>query len=1012
MSNVTISKGFVLFFTAVSLCFTGVPVASGGVAEDIAALQPGYWYRIQNSKMSSVEYPWPDPPGFPAGNNIGVPGVLSAWSDAAYDTTNKRLLIFGGGHKAYGGNEIYAFNFDSVTNPFAWERLTDPSSYDDAMAFYNGSDGYRSSGYYADGLPCSRHTYNSLTYSAIWNALCYVGTRAVFSGDAGPPNDNFDCYDFGLDSWVDKGSSPNDQRSSSEYDPNTGNIWAFHESSDRHLWECVTSGSSCTWYRRTSSQLSSAFNIYTKAEIDPGRRQLVLIGSEGGYTVVDIDPTTYDPSVDCRNNSNGCVDVLATSSSGTQTAVKAKFATLAYDSNSGYMFSWLGGTTVYRLDLGTHNWTAISDAPGNTVDPGSASVNGDYGRWFYVPSLNVFAIIAISGNDVYRDVYVYRYSSGDPDTDPPTVNTFDVPLTSNSYTIPVTSFAASDNVGVTGYLVNESSSTPALNNPNWQSTPPTSYVVSANGVITLYAWAKDLANNISSSASDTVTVNADIVKPTVDTFDVPATSSSLTFPIIAFSASDDTGVTGYLVNESSSTPSLNDPNWQSTPQESYTASGGGSNISIYAWARDAEGNLSNSATDTITIDLGTTKNVLRVGPSRTYKTIGAAIAAAGDNYVIEVDAGNYAEKITVTQDNLTLRGVGGYAHIDCSTCGTVGKGIITIATDAAGSNGPTTIEYFELSHANNTSDNAAGIRNAAGDEAGLVVRHCYFHDNEMGILYGAGTSQMPIDITIEFSEFYNNGAGDNRSHNIYIAHVDNLYFRYNYSHYVNGGGHLFKSRASNNYVEYNRLTETNTGSYAIDIPCGGYAYVIGNIIHESSNSDNASVISFGSENENESCNFGGNPGQELHLINNTLREEKSGGVSGYWIRSDQTYPPKLLLFRNNIFYNNSDKQNMYYGPETAPVMYNNLVTKVDPGFTDADNFDFKLLETATSAINQGSEPGSANGYNLNPAYHYIHPMDKEPRPTVSSIDIGAYEFGDVSSSAPAAPRNLKIIGGQ
>ena len=58
---------------------------------------------------------------------------------------------------------------------------------------------------------------------------------------------------------------------------------------------------------------------------------------------------------------------------------------------------------------------------------------------------------------------------------------------------------ASDNVGVTGYLVTESSTKPSATAAGWTSAKPASYTFASAGAKTLYAWAKDAAGNVSSS---------------------------------------------------------------------------------------------------------------------------------------------------------------------------------------------------------------------------------------------------------------------------------------------------------------------------------------------------------------------------------------------------------------------------------------------------------------------------------------------------------------------------------
>lgn len=92
------------------------------------------------------------------------------------------------------------------------------------------------------------------------------------------------------------------------------------------------------------------------------------------------------------------------------------------------------------------------------------------------------------------------------DTTAPSVSAFTIPSTSSSLTVSISSFAASDNVGVTGYLVNESSTKPAASATGWTATPPASYTFASAGAKTLYAWAKDAAGNVSASRSASVTI--------------------------------------------------------------------------------------------------------------------------------------------------------------------------------------------------------------------------------------------------------------------------------------------------------------------------------------------------------------------------------------------------------------------------------------------------------------------------------------------------------------------------
>ncbi|MEW5830355.1 MAG: LamG-like jellyroll fold domain-containing protein, partial [Chloroflexota bacterium] len=90
------------------------------------------------------------------------------------------------------------------------------------------------------------------------------------------------------------------------------------------------------------------------------------------------------------------------------------------------------------------------------------------------------------------------YINGGPsDTTAPSVDSFAATSPSPSLDIPITAFTASDDTGVTGYLITESATPPAAGDAGWSGTAPTTYTVAAAGTYDLYPWAKDAAGNVS-----------------------------------------------------------------------------------------------------------------------------------------------------------------------------------------------------------------------------------------------------------------------------------------------------------------------------------------------------------------------------------------------------------------------------------------------------------------------------------------------------------------------------------
>jgi len=191
-----------------------------------------------------------------------------------------------------------------------------------------------------------------------------------------------------------------------------------------------------------------------------------------------------------------------------------------------------------------------------------------------------------------------------PDSTTPVVTAFMIPASSASFTVPISSFTATDDVGVTGYLVTLSSSAPSVNATGWMASAPTSFTVNASGTVTLWAWAKDAAGNVSAGVNASTDVTAtggggggqDTVPPVVTTFTLPASSSSRRISITSFTASDDVGVTGYLVTSSSRKPRANSTRWNSQPPTSFRfREDVRGRVTLHAWAKDAVGNISEPA---------------------------------------------------------------------------------------------------------------------------------------------------------------------------------------------------------------------------------------------------------------------------------------------------------------------------------------------------------------------------------------------------------------------------------
>jgi len=231
-----------------------------------------------------------------------------------------------------------------------------------------------------------------------------------------------------------------------------------------------------------------------------------------------------------------------------------------------------------------------------------------------------------------------------PDTTKPTVTVFTIPALSNSLVVPIMSLNAIDNSKVTGYLVTQSQTAPLPNDKRWSAVEPANYTFLAPGTKRLYAWAKDRAGNVSLAKSAKVIIaQLDGVKPAVTLFTVPATSTSLRVPILGLAATDNAGVTGYFVTGNSKPPLAGQPGWYPVPPPNYNYTflpdPLHSNIkTLYAWAKDAAGNVSPPMTATVTINQTDMARPVVTGftvvPAVTPKTAKISLFTATDNVAV------------------------------------------------------------------------------------------------------------------------------------------------------------------------------------------------------------------------------------------------------------------------------------------------------------------------------------------------------------------------------------------
>ena len=361
--------------------------------------------------------------------------------------------------------------------------------------------------------------------------------------------------------------------------------------------------------------------------------------------------------------------------------------------------------------------------------------------------------------------------------------------------------------------------------------------------------------------------------------------------------------------------------------------------------------------------------IIQVGPNRVIKTIAQASQLAKDGDTVEVDAGSYRADVAVWKQNeLHVRAVGGRVRLLADGAAAEGKAIWVVRA------GQVTLEGFDFEGTKVSDRNGAGIRFEMGR---LTVRNCSFVHNEMGLLTSNNRSS---DLIIENSEFSHNGRPDGHNHNLYVGSIASLSVTGSYFHH-GVTGHLLKSRASQNRIMYNRLTDEVGGhaSYELEFPDGGIAYVVGNIIGQGRQTENSALISFGAEGYKWTHN-------ELYLVNNTLIDGTLFAGRFLRVKSGAT----VIKGVNNLLVGSAPLE--AGGSGEFVNNFNISVAEFEPGSLQ----DYRL-KVSSKLLARAIDPGQANNQDLKPTREYVH------RLRAVALDSTAMHPGAIQRVGPKSP---------
>jgi hypothetical protein len=366
-------------------------------------LPPGIgWHTLEGTSLLGSGVCAPDVGQM---GNTGCGAIVSAWGSAVYVPSRRWLVLAGGGHSDYFGNELYALKLDAYPgggNGGQMIRLNDPTPNPSMSSPWGGSPCMNPTKLY-DGRPDSNHPFNGVTYSPTRDAMIVAlgsGSPCGFAMDqtwkvglaglpslAYPGNTQWTrLATTGLVPGEEFGGSGDGLGDIAVYDAFTDKVYVHTQ------YELDSYDFTANEYTRLSdfnTDANAYINTHSSGAIDPKRHLFVIVG-EGNAKVVDLTNPSAPHQV--WNLGSACAAWLDTDSPG-----------ITYDPVADKMVGITGDSdVVYTLD--TANKTCSSKTLGGTTVATPSPENGVFGRFAYSDYCDCFAYVA----DPQHDAYILR----------------------------------------------------------------------------------------------------------------------------------------------------------------------------------------------------------------------------------------------------------------------------------------------------------------------------------------------------------------------------------------------------------------------------------------------------------------------------------------------------------------------------------------------------------------------------------------------------------------------------
>ncbi|MGG7056264.1 Ig-like domain-containing protein, partial [Nitrosomonas sp. ANs5] len=429
------------------------PYAKGALLQIVSQMPEGTWQKVNVNSYSEAWTPAALRPLYGFGNPTPHK-IIEAWSSFAWDSNRGDLILYGGGHANYSGNDVYRWR----SRDLRWERASLPSEIElvpDSSAAYQAIDG-------AQNAPASAHTYDNAVFLPRSDRYLNFGGAVFNSGSFYAIRDGDPLATRRTGPYLFDPSKADPNKVGGTTGSHVQRVEPFPEIEGGRMWENrdipkhlagqpipTSHVNGCTAY----SPESDYDIVYVAARIGGGtglylyRYQITDINAPwldqiervGDYWSAPATQTScgYDPAskvfLRLGNNSNPFYfwdlrperqtnrdRAVATTGSVAEfvewinsftnsTGISLRQCSLDFDPNRGNFLLWCGSAEVWRISppeqLSTSGWQVWREELGPGESPPLNVGIGILGKWKYVPGFDVFIGLE---NVVNGNIWVYK----------------------------------------------------------------------------------------------------------------------------------------------------------------------------------------------------------------------------------------------------------------------------------------------------------------------------------------------------------------------------------------------------------------------------------------------------------------------------------------------------------------------------------------------------------------------------------------------------------------------------